>query len=223
MGDTMSARIARGRLRAFARATWQAHVVLDGSQAQVIMPVGEWVPPALLAAGDDVAVLLFEETNPDDGVVLGSYGAAPGDLFVGARVFHNASQSLSSGVSTALAFNSERFDSHAFHSTTSNHSRLTVPANLGGKYLITGSLQWDSSAAGNYRTAIILLNGATPIAADSRAPVSGLETFQHLTTLYSLDAGDYVQLMALQDSGGALDVEGANNYSPEFALVRLSP
>jgi hypothetical protein len=216
----MPARIARGRLRSFSLSTWEAHVVLDGSQAQVIMPVGEWISPNLLAAGDDVAVLLFEETNPDDGVVLGSYGSTPGDLFVGARVYHTANQSISHATGTELAFNSERYDSNAFHSTSSNNSRLTVPTGLGGKYLISANVKW--TAGTGYRELALRRNAATLIAVDSREAAPTYGTYQELTTLYQLDAADYVEARVYQESGGgSLNVEVAGNYSPEFMLARL--
>ena len=62
--------ILRAQLISFDNATWTAVVLLDGSVAEVVMPVGQWVPDGLLAPDDLVAVLLFDDHNPDDGVVL---------------------------------------------------------------------------------------------------------------------------------------------------------
>jgi hypothetical protein len=76
----MNATIRRGTLVSFDSSTWQALVMLDGSLSEVEMAVGEWVPAALLAADDQVAVLLFEDTNQEDGVILGPFGAASGLL-----------------------------------------------------------------------------------------------------------------------------------------------
>src|SRR6266576_1935140 len=58
------------------------------------------------------------------------------------RVFHNAAQSLTTGVATALAFNSERFDqagnvADTQHDTVTNNSRLTC--RYAGVYLISGT------------------------------------------------------------------------------------
>jgi hypothetical protein len=58
----------------FDAATWTAFVVLDGALGGVTLPVGEWVSAASMALDDQVAVLLFDETDPDDAVVLGPYG-----------------------------------------------------------------------------------------------------------------------------------------------------
>src|SRR5262245_27954142 len=66
--------IHRGTVVSFSASNWTADVLLDGALADVILPVGEWVPSGMLDADDEVAVLLFHDTNPDDGLVLGPYG-----------------------------------------------------------------------------------------------------------------------------------------------------
>lgn len=72
----MSASIARGTLVAFDAATWTALVLLEGSLAEVALPVLETVPAQLLAAEDEVAVLMPEPANPEAGVILGPVGGA---------------------------------------------------------------------------------------------------------------------------------------------------
>ena len=66
--------IFRAQLISFDNSDWTAVVLLDGSVSEVVMPVGQWVPDGMLAADDAVAVLLFDDSNPDDGVVLGPFG-----------------------------------------------------------------------------------------------------------------------------------------------------
>jgi hypothetical protein len=67
--------IRRGVLVEFNPATRQAEVRLDGARQGVWLAVGQWVPAGVMTAGSSVAVLLFDETNPDDAVVIGPYGA----------------------------------------------------------------------------------------------------------------------------------------------------
>lgn len=76
----MSAKLLRGQVYSFDSTDWTARVLLEGSQGEVVVPVGEWIPAGMLAAQDQVAVLLFDDTNPDDGVVLGPYGAVQAAL-----------------------------------------------------------------------------------------------------------------------------------------------
>jgi hypothetical protein len=67
--------ILRGTILSFDSATWTAAVLLDGSDAETVMPVGEWVPAGMLDAADEAAVLIFGGTNNDDGLILGAYGS----------------------------------------------------------------------------------------------------------------------------------------------------
>jgi hypothetical protein len=141
---------------------------------------------------------------------------------IGARVYHNANQSISHASLTALAFNNERFDSGGFHDTATNNSRLTVPTGLDGKYLIFGSVRWATSATG-YRELSIRLNGTILIAVDARGAAPTYGTYVTISGIYDLSAGDYAELIVYQESGGgALNVESASAYSPEFGLWRLS-
>lgn len=70
------AAIVRGTIVSFAASTYLAQVMLHPSLAEVEMIVGEWVPKGSLAADDEVAVLLFDASNNENGVILGPFGAA---------------------------------------------------------------------------------------------------------------------------------------------------
>lgn len=123
-----------------------------------------------------------------------------------ANVYNNANQSISNATSTALTFNSERFDPAGMHSTVSNTSRLTIPASEGGHYMVGCTFQFASNATG-YRQGALLVNGSTVVAIFNTPAVSGVQTRISLCTLYPLAAGDYVEVQVYQTSGGALNVE----------------
>jgi hypothetical protein len=141
------------------------------------------------------------------------------------RVFHNANQSLTNITLTALAFNSERFDtaggsSATHHDTVTNNSRLTCL--YAGKYQITGSASFAANATG-HRLLLIRLNGATEIARERVPSVGASDQLElNISTLYDLAINDYVELVAYQNSGGALNVTVVSNYSPEFMFVRVA-
>jgi hypothetical protein len=69
--------VRRGTVLSFNPATWTALVLLQGSDVESQMPVGQWIPASQMAVNAEVAVLVFEpeSTNTDDAVVLGAYGA----------------------------------------------------------------------------------------------------------------------------------------------------
>lgn len=136
-----------------------------------------------------------------------------------ARVYHNAAQSIPNATLAALSFNSERFDTDSIHSTSSNTSRLTC--NTAGLYLITGAVAFDANAAG-IRSLRVRLNGATYLANQQvNASGGGLDSMLTVSTLYQMAAGDYVEMVVYQNSGGSLNCQSASNYSPEFGMVKV--
>jgi len=139
-----------------------------------------------------------------------------GDV-IRARVRNSANLTIGTGAWTSLTFDSERWDTDGIHSTVSNTGRLTCVTE--GTYSIIGNVRFASNATG-YRAVRIYLNGATVIAEVFLPAVSGQPTVMAVGTQYELDAGDYVELQVLQNSGGDLNVEVAAAYSPEFMMGR---
>ena len=136
----------------------------------------------------------------------------------GCRVYNNANISITaSGTPQALTFNSERYDVYTMHSTSVNTSRLTAPRS--GVYSIFGHIEYASNTTG-VRFATIQLDGTTDIAvASALALTGGYATHCSVATQYYLNANQYVELVALQTSGGALNVLATGNRSPEFGMV----
>jgi hypothetical protein len=136
-----------------------------------------------------------------------------------ARVTHNTTQSIATATSTALNFNTERFDTDTIHDTVTNNTRLTCKT--AGTYMIVGQAAFAANATG-IRQALILLNGATAIALDLRVNVgAGFPTRITISTIYQLAVNDYVELTLYQDSGGNLNTEQTANAVPEFMMTRL--
>jgi len=131
----------------------------------------------------------------------------------GARVKaeRTATQSLSSGVDTAIAFNAtDAYDTDAFHNPASNNTRLTIPANMGGLYLVVAAARYDTSSAGARRL-YLLVNGTTLDIGTSLAAVSSsIQMHIQATGLLVLAAADYIEVMAYQSSGGALAINLAS-------------
>lgn len=136
-------------------------------------------------------------------------------------VYNNANISIPNNAATALTFNSERQDSDAMHSTSSNTSRITCVT--AGLYDLFGCIRWASQGTvTGVREVGIRLNGATYLAVNDGGSTlyNGLTIIQQVTRNgYPLSVGDYVELVPFQSSGGALNVEFVGNYSPEFAAI----
>lgn len=137
------------------------------------------------------------------------------------RAYSTVALSVPNITVTALALNSERQDNGSHHSTSSNTSRVAPIVAKG--YVISGTLSFAASAGGDQRTALLRVNGVTVIAQhDERRNSAGGATALTVTTLYRLGVGDYVELCAYQDSGGALNVNASANFSPELAIAGVS-
>jgi hypothetical protein len=140
---------------------------------------------------------------------------------IGARVHNDANISVNNGTLTAVTFNTERYDVGGCHSTSSNTSRLTAP--VAGKYVITTQIRFSSDSDYVAITLQFRVNGTTFIAGafDSKTFATNVVD-RNLTTIYSLAANDYVEVLVRHDNTDA----GANNIaaafsSPEFAFAYL--
>jgi len=131
------------------------------------------------------------------------------------RAYNNAAIDPATSSWVTLTFNSERFDTDTCHDTGSNTSRLTVPANGDGLYLIGGTVQLGAfNDTGGLLGVRIILNGATVIAGDTDVRGGNQVYAFSISTLYSLSATDYVELQVYTTDD--VNVELQANYSPEF-------
>lgn len=159
-------------------------------------------------------------TYPNPSIANGAVTPAKLAAAPAARVFNSASQSVAAAPAVGvLSFDSERFDTAAVHRTDLDQSRLTAPT--AGLYLATVNVSWEPNATGA-RELNLRKNGAAIVARSVMAGVAGGNTTeQTITSLVSLAAGDYLETTVRQNSGGALNVQTAPEFSPEFSLIRL--
>ena len=125
------------------------------------------------------------------------------------KAVRTAVQSLAHNTSAALAFTAaDEWDTDSFHSTSTNNTRITVPAGLGGTYHIIGQANF-SLAADSQRYGFIQLNGST-IIGSFRGPSGATSNFTaSVPIFYKLAAGDYIELYCFQFSGVALNITGS--------------
>lgn len=143
-----------------------------------------------------------------------------GFVNTGARVTNSAVQSIPDSVTTAIGFDTERWDTSAMHDPVVNNTRLTCVA--AGTYLIAGCVGNSAFAApGNY-SLLIRLNGATFIGSQQSlgVPAFSLPNIS-LATVYKLGVGDYVELMVNQTSSAANNTQIVANIRPEFMIQRV--
>ena len=126
------------------------------------------------------------------------------------RATRTANQSVGNASDTPITLPTEDVDSDGFHSTSVNTSRLTIPTGMGGTYMVSGNITWESNATG-LRFCFPLLNGGGYNAEGvAHAAANGTATRQSFSTLMELAAGDYIEVAGRQTSGANRNVTKAS-------------
>ena len=136
---------------------------------------------------------------------------------IGAIAYHNTTQgSLAAATDNALSLNSEDRDSDGFHDNVTNNSRMTIPAGMGGWYLLSG--QTYLSGIGGSDVSIIFLKNGTKVRS---CPDSNNAVASGSHVIY-LAAGDYVEMGERHDSGTGTAGDAATEYlQTRFSVTRL--
>lgn len=142
----------------------------------------------------------------------------PASGYPRAIVTRSGTQNIANNTPTKVEFSSEVLDQGAMVDLGAQVTRITIPANLGGMYLIHGSCRFDAGATG-FRQLEILKNGTSftlPILTVTDASGTTV-VYLPIMTMAVLAAGDYIELQATHTQGTALDIR-----SVQLSAVRLS-
>lgn len=132
-----------------------------------------------------------------------------------AKVYKSGNQSIPNAAATALTFDTVAFNNGTLYAA-GTPSRLTAP--VAGRYVVVGKVQFSVNATGR-RGADLMKNGATLLESVQFQPLSGASaTAFQVFGIVSLEAGDYLELRAYQDSTAALDVNGGNQFNTSFSM-----
>jgi hypothetical protein len=159
---------------------------------------------ARLAVGSNDQILVADSTAS-----TGLKWATPasGTTFKGASCYNSANLTIANATWTNVALNSEHFDTDAFHSTSVNNTRFTIPAGLGGYYLATANMAWQLNATGT-RILRVLKNGTAVYFSPQITPSASNYVGLQMSLTLSGVATDYFEFAVYQSSGGNLDTTG---------------
>jgi hypothetical protein len=145
---------------------------------------------------------------------FGSGTANVGRCSVGAT--STATTNIAAGTWTLMTFSGEDWDTASMHSTVTNTSRLTIPTDGDGLYLITGHVtmaninQTDAAqimvrknSAGDYNTGTMLAQHSVMMT-ETGLVLTGLS----ITTMCKLVASDYVEMFIRQDHSATVALTG---------------
>jgi hypothetical protein len=201
--------------------------VLTAADVDGYLMQGIWVFAS--AAARDAAVTSPQEGNAcylkDTNEVLTYSGSAwvavggGGTTFAGASATNtSATLSVANITFTAITFAQENFDTNAYHSTSSNTSRMTIPAGKGGYYQVNGSVRWDANTTAD-RSLYIYKNGAEYVR--SILTPSAQYPTQSVNAIISVVATDYLELFVYQASGGTRTAETSQDDGCIFSIGYL--
>jgi hypothetical protein len=171
------------------------------------------------SATNDASVLAVGSANQvltvDSSTSTGLKWAAPAAAsFVGCQLeVSNQAQTIANNTDTVVECPTELIDTDGFHSNTTNNGRITIPTGKGGKYLISGYIVFPANSSGNRRLKI-RKNGSVSERSYTTivGPTSAFQVVQN-TGIHNLSAGDYVEMLAFQDSGSTLTPNGDGGFS----------
>lgn len=134
-------------------------------------------------------------------------------------VNHNVAQNVANATVVALAMNSETFDTHGMHDTSTNNSRITIPTGGAGLWHVGYSCSWDPNTSGTSRDAWIRKNGAaSPYLGYTKLPGNYNYQSHAGSHVIRLADSDYLELCVVQDSGSTRQIRGTNSVGQLLAF-----
>jgi hypothetical protein len=171
-----------------------------------------------LAVGANGTVLTADSTE-----ATGLKWATPASgtpAFVGAAAqASSVSLSYTQNTNTLVTFPTENFDTDAFHDTSTNTGRMTIPTGKGGKYMFSASglfigtvpgycyIKLYKNGSGNTSIGYGAIIGS--IVGNANAPVSG-------SVVVSAVANDYFEIYIQSDQG-----TGTKSFDGQFSCTYL--
>lgn len=227
--------ITPATVAAFDPTTWTARVQPDGLLATFLraVPVSRTISPALLKTGARVSMIVYDDNNPSDGMVIGvtaegaatRVGAVPN--LAACRVYSNAAVSVTNNTQRSVPFTNARFDTLSDAGLTpmwsSSVASDTIYCRQPGIWEATAQVEFATNATGWRVAAIQEIASGVLVAAQEVPAVTGETTNLSLSSgpvkLTGITGG--FQLLVNQNSGGALNVDSAAQYTPEMGVVQL--
>jgi hypothetical protein len=122
----------------------------------------------------------------------------------------SGNQSIPDSTSTVVLFDTDDIDSGGMHDTGVDTGRLHVITT--GIHHIVPFIEWATGPTSG-RLLTLRKNGVTNMATYRDSANSLLNCQQHHPDYWSLVAGDYVELVAFQASGGAVNINNGSSFA----------
>jgi hypothetical protein len=136
-----------------------------------------------------------------------------------ARLTKSTAQSTSAtpAALTAVAFNTESFDTHSLHDPVTNNTRITIPTGLDGYWKFAAHLEGASTTPTVTLGLAIAKNGTeVPGTRNHIAPTGSTFAYPVTSDALSAAAGDYLEVMCFSGAASAVMTPAGCVFSAEF-------
>lgn len=142
--------------------------------------------------------------------------------FVGARAYNDTTQSISNNSSTAAQFNQEAFDTDAIHDPSVNNTRFTIPAGMTGMWEFRPKITFAANATGS-RFVFLRKNNTGDVNNVPGSTFNGPPNSSEVTIVgggitVALTAGDYIECIVYQNSGGSLNIGHSSDVGMQNSM-----
>ena len=140
----------------------------------------------------------------------------------GIRVSQTAAESIANATVVPVLFASATVDYNDGGFTGPSSGVVTVTE--AGRYFVSAHLRWIQNSNGTYRCIELLINGVREAPHSVFSGFSAGRLGLHTADIFELAANSTVQMIAIQNSGAALDIAGpgdAVNEATELIIQRI--
>lgn len=136
------------------------------------------------------------------------------------KAVRTTTQSITSGVATAVSFTAETFDTDNMINIGGQPTRITI--STAGIYYIGGTVPWTSVNDQDYRLSI-RRNGVTIEDYEDLVIFTSVSPVAHsIAGMYSCLVSDYFELIATQGTGGAINLDPTATLTGSGATTPIS-
>jgi len=206
--------------------TWVAQDDSNAIQNAIVTTKGDLIgatgnaTPARLGVGANGTVLTADSTAS-----TGLKWATAGSAFSGTHLTKSVDQTINNNTLTQISWDTETFDTDAYHSTVTNTSRITIPSGKAGYYRITTRITFAGVTTFRSRQVRLYKNGAgfeLFNQVSSGTATDGDDNSFELNTVANLAVGDYLEIYAFQVSGGTLPVRGNAQFGMPQSIFTVN-
>lgn len=145
--------------------------------------------------------------------------------FRGCKATRAGTFAIPNNAITPVQWNSELFDTDAFHSGGgANPERITIPSGVGlpalGVYAVVSMLYFAQDGTGT-RAAGFRVNGVGGVAVEVATNPNPRGTGLAICDIFQLAPNDFVDVIAFQTSGGNLNIVATTGQTPSFSLYLI--